>query len=55
MLLYEFSILFHPHKLGWVFVVNTLLLLVYVAVIIYNERALVKRTLSGLQQKMLHR
>ena len=55
LLLYYFSILFRPHKLGWVFVVNTLLLLVYVAVIIYNERALVKRTLSGLQQKMLHR
>jgi O-antigen/teichoic acid export membrane protein len=55
LLLYYFSILFRPHQQGWVFVVNTLLLLVYVAVIIYNERELVRRTLSGFRQKVLHR
>ena len=45
LLLYYFSILFHPQKQVWVFVVNTLLLLVYVGVVVYNERELVRKAL----------
>ena len=51
ILLYEFSILFHPQKQIWVFVVNTVLMLVYVGVVVYNERELVKKVLNGVMHK----
>ena len=51
LLLYEFSILFHPQKQIWVFVVNTVLMLVYVGVVVYNERELVKKVLNGVLHK----
>ncbi|MBO4504772.1 MAG: lipopolysaccharide biosynthesis protein [Bacteroidales bacterium] len=51
ILLYEFSILFHPQKQIWVFVVNTVLMLVYVGVVVYNERELVRKVLNGVMHK----
>ena len=36
-------------------IVNTLLLLVYIAVVAYNERTLVKGVVSGIKRKILKR
>ena len=47
--LYAASLWLSPEALGWRLVVNTALLLVYVAVVMYNERALVKGILRKLR------
>lgn len=44
--LYAVSVWVKPAALGWELAFNTLLLLVYVAVVAYNERALVKSVLK---------
>jgi hypothetical protein len=40
-----------PKQLGWELVLNTCLLLVYVAVVLYNERSLVKSVLAKVLKK----
>ena len=46
--LYAVSVWLKPAALGWELVLNTLLVLVYVAVVAYNERALFKSVLKKL-------
>ncbi len=53
VLLSGLSSLIRPEKQIMVFVVNTLLLLVYVAVIAYNERVLLKKIISGIKGKLI--
>lgn len=49
--LYAASVLLRPDALGWRLALNTLLLLVYVAVVAWNERAL----LASAARRILHR
>ena len=53
MLLYYLSIIFRPNSQALVYVVNTVFLLLYIAVILYNERVLVKRVFSGIKGKLV--
>lgn len=52
LLLYYLSIIFRPNSQALVYVVNTVFLLLYIAVILYNERVLVKRVVSGIKGKL---
>ena len=45
----------YPESTIITLIVNTLLLLVYIAVVIYNERTLVKGVVSGIKRKILKR
>ncbi len=49
--LYALTVLLRPEALGWRLALNTLLLLVYVAVVAWNERAM----LQPVVKKLLHR
>lgn len=49
VVLYFASVYLRPEKEVWVLVLNTVLLLVYVAVMLYAERALVKQILSKIR------
>lgn len=49
--LYAISIWLRPEQLGWQLAFNTLLIIIYLAVLCWNERALVQ----GLLRKVLHR
>ena len=53
LLLYYLSIIFRPNSQALVYVVNTVFLLLYIAVILYNERVLVKRVFSGIKGKLV--
>ena len=47
--LYAASVWLKPEQLGWELALNTLLLLVYVGVVLYNERSLTKSVLRKLK------
>lgn len=49
--LYGVSVWLKPEKLGWELALNTVLLLVYVGVMGYNERALVKGVLGKVKRR----
>lgn len=55
VIIYYLSKLLRPHNQILVYVVNTALLLVYVAALVYNERVLVKKVFSGVRGKLLKR
>ena len=45
----------YPESTVIAIIVNTLLMLVYLAVVMYNERVLVKQVVSGVKRKLLKR
>ncbi len=49
--LYGASVRFKPPQLGWELVLNTVLLLVYVAVMLYNEKALVRSVIGKIKRR----
>ena len=51
MALYAVTVWMKPAQLGWELALNTMLLLVYVAVILYNEQTLVKQVLGKIRKK----
>ena len=51
MALYAVTVWMKPAQLGWELALNTMLLLVYVAVILYNEQPLVKQVLGKIRKK----
>ena len=51
MALYVVTVWMKPAQLGWELALNTMLLLVYVAVILYNEQPLVKQVLGKIRKK----
>lgn len=53
--LYALSVWLRPASTGWSLVLNTGLLLVYVAVVVYNERELLRPMLSKLRSLVSHR
>lgn len=53
--LYAVSVYFRPDSQKWIFVLNTGLLMVYLAVIAISERAVLNRAFSALKIKYLHR
>lgn len=55
VLLYKLSDWLRPQNQILVYVINTALLLVYVAALVYNERALVKKVFAGVKGKLLKR
>lgn len=55
VLLFYLSQLLRPHNQILVYVVNTVLLFVYLAVLVYNERVMVKKVFSGVKGKLLKR